>query len=134
MIDRLDPELRQRLDGEATIWFTSVRPDGRPETRPVWFIVEGGSFLIYSVRGSRRERNIAANHHVTLNLDTDDAGDPVLIVDGDAHIDPAAPPADQMPAYIAKYEALIAGFGWTPAKFADDYPTAIRITPTRIRT
>jgi hypothetical protein len=71
---------------------------------------------------------------VTLNLDTDDAGDPVLIVDGDAHLDPAAPPADQMPAYIAKYEALIAGFGWTPAKFADDYPTAIRITPTRIRT
>ena len=37
---------RQRLDEELIAWMTTVRPDGRPQTLPVWFLVEGEEILV----------------------------------------------------------------------------------------
>ena len=39
----------RRLREEAISWLTTVRADGQPQSVPVWFLWDGGSFLIYSV-------------------------------------------------------------------------------------
>src|SRR3712207_8123899 len=50
-----------RLRGEEVAWLTTVRPDGQPQSVPVWFLWDGEAFLVYSRPGARKLRNIEAN-------------------------------------------------------------------------
>jgi hypothetical protein len=36
-----------RLQAEPVIWLTTVASSGQPQSTPVWFLWEGGRFLIY---------------------------------------------------------------------------------------
>lgn len=129
----LNSQAEQRLRDELIIWLTTASRSGQPQTSPVWFLWDGSEFLVYSLPGTARTRNIEANPRVSLNLDGDGQGGSVVTVEGTARIDPAAPRSTDVPAYAAKYRNKIAGHGWTPESFADDYPIPIRITPTRAR-
>jgi PPOX class probable F420-dependent enzyme len=128
-----NPRARQRLDDEAIIWFTTVRPSGQPQTSAVWFLRDGDEFLIYSLADTARVGNIAANPKVSLNLDGNGQGGDVVTIEGIARIDPEAPPADEVDAYVAKYRGYMQRNGWTPEVFAAKYPVAIRVTATRGR-
>jgi len=123
----------QRLRDELVIWLTTVSPSGQPQASPVWFLWDGSEFLVYSLPGTARTRNIEANSRVSLNLDGDGQGGSVVTIEGEARIDRAAPSSTDVPAYAAKYRSKIAGHGWTPESFATDYPIPIRIAPTRAR-
>jgi len=127
------PELRQRLEKAVVIWLTTVSPEGQPQSSPVWFIVDGEELLVYSLSKAPRVRNIRANSRVALNLDTEEDGDRVTTMEGVARIDTSGPPANEVPAYLAKYRARIAGYEWTPESFARDYPVRLLIRPTRLR-
>jgi len=61
-----------RLRREEVAWLTTVRPDGQPQSVPVWFLWDGASFLIYSRQGRQKLKNIARNPRVDLNLNSDD--------------------------------------------------------------
>ena len=127
------PRANQRLDEEAIIWFTTVRPSGQPQTSAVWFLVDGDEFLVYSLADTARVGNITANPRVSLNLDGNGQGGDVVTIEGIATIDPAAPPANEVEAYVAKYRTYMKRNGWTPEEFASKYPVAIRIRATRTR-
>jgi PPOX class probable F420-dependent enzyme len=122
-----------RVREEPVIWLTTVTASGQPQSTPVWFLWDGGEFLIYGLKNGQKTRNIGSNPHVSLHLDGDGRGGGNVIFEGTARIDPAAPRADAVPAYVAKYLPLIESYGWTPASFVDDYPDAIRVAPTRAR-
>ena len=124
---------RDRLDSEPIIWLSTVTGTGQPQATPVWFIWTAGEVVIYGARNGPKNRNIAANPRVCLHLDGDGRGGSNVILEGTARIDPDAPKADQVPAYLAKYQPFIDANGWTPASFARDYPHVIRVTPTRVR-
>ncbi len=51
----------ERLHDEEIAWLTTVRPDGQPQSVPVWFLWDGEGFLVYSRPGARKLRNIEAN-------------------------------------------------------------------------
>lgn len=135
----LDPTTPQggralaRLADEKIAWLTTVRPDGQPQTSPVWFLYHGGEFLVYSKAGTARTANLAANPRVSLNLDGNGEGGDIVTVEGTARIDREAPASTEVAAYQGKYAAMIVRHGWTPQSFAADYPIPIRITPTRAR-
>jgi PPOX class probable F420-dependent enzyme len=88
---------------------------------------------MYSRAGTPRARNVAANAHVSIHLNSDPEGDDIVTFEADARLDPDATPASGMPAFMAKYGGLIAKYGWSPERFVADYPIAIRIRPTRLR-
>lgn len=123
----------QRLRDEPIIWLTTVSSSGQPQTSPVWFLWDGEGFLIYSLAGTARVRNIERSPRVSLNLDGDGQGGSVVTIEGRARLDYEAPESNRVPEYSAKYRQKIAGNGWTPESFAADYPIPIRITPTRAR-
>lgn len=125
-------DVRRRLDEEFVVWMTTVTPGGRPQSSPVWFLVEDGGLLIYSLT-SARTRNVAANPKVAINLNSDFHGGQVVSMEGTATIDPAAPRASEHRPYLAKYRDRMASYGWTPDDFARDYSVAIRVTIDRIR-
>jgi PPOX class probable F420-dependent enzyme len=122
-----------RLDQELIIWLTTVRADGTPQPSPVWFLWIDQTVLIYSEPNKQKLRNIAQNSKVALNFNSDQGGGAIAIITGEAQIDPQAPPADQISAYLEKYRAAIANIGITPAGFAQTYSVAIRVTPTSLR-
>jgi PPOX class probable F420-dependent enzyme len=119
------------LEDAVVIWLTTVDAKGRPKASPVWFVVDEGEFLIYSLADTPRVRNIRANPQVSLNLDSREGGD-VVVIEGIARIVEGVSSEDHA-AYQAKYRSHIAGLGYTTAQFAAGYPTSIRVEPTRWR-
>lgn len=115
------------------VWFTTVRPDGQPQPTPVWFIQEGDTFLIYSMPDAQKVKNVRANSKVALSYAPDDEASTYVVIFGEAHIDPDAPPAHHNAAYAAKYAAGIPAIGMTPEQMGNTFSTAIRVTPTHAR-
>lgn len=104
--------------------------DGRPQSVPVWFLFQEDSFLIYSAPGIK-VRHVKENPQVELHLNTDEAGEVVVRVSGEAKIVKSEPPAHKVPVYVRKYGGQIKGFGWTPEEFSRRYPYAIRVRKLR---
>lgn len=133
MADDEDTYVEARLREAVVIWLTTVRPDGQPQTSPVWFLWDGKRFLIYSRPRSGKVPNIRGNPRVSINLDGDRDGGEIVTIEGTAQIDEQAPLADEVLDYVEKYREHIKRLGSEPAPFARAYSIPIRITPTRRR-
>lgn len=123
----------RRLRDERIIWLTTVGSDGMPQPNPVWFLCDGVSFLIYNLKDAKRLAHIRANPHVALHFDGNGQGGDIVVFTGDARIATDEPPADRNQAYVAKYQQFITRGFQTPQRFAERYPVAVRVTPTRVR-
>lgn len=123
----------RRLATEAIGWLTTVNPDGQPQSSAIWFLWRDGRIIVYSHVRAPRNGNIEANPHVSFNLNTDDGGDNVVTMEGEARIDLSLPPCSDDPDFQARYRARIDRYGWTPEWHAANYPVPIVITPTRWR-
>ncbi len=123
----------QQLISEEVIWLTTVGPENTPQPRPVWFLWDGTSCLIYSQSKTYKLVHIISNPKVSLNFNTDFGGEEVAIMLGEARVDPNAPSVSENAKYLEKYEKGIAGLGMTTKEFSDDYSVALRVTPTRLR-
>lgn len=125
--------LAERLRTEGVAWITTVTAGGQPQSSPVWFLWDGGEFLVYAQPRSWKVRNIRANPRVSLHLNSDRDGGQVATFEGSARIAEGHQPAHEVDAYLAKYREGIAGIGMTPGQMGAEYSTALRITPARVR-
>ena len=138
-MDTLDPNdpkharADDKLRHEIAVWLTTVTADGQPQSTPVWFHWDGSTFLLYSQPDRPKLRNIAGNPKVSLHLVGDPEGEDIVTVEGEASLDPSAPPVDELAPYVEKYRSSIEALGWTPASMAADYSVAVRVRPTRFR-
>lgn len=127
-------KVKKHLKQEYVVWLTTIGSDLSPQPRPVWFIWDGSSFLIFSKPDAHKLRHLALHPKVALNFNTDETGDKdVIIFIGRAAIDAIAPPAHKVPVYFKKYSTGIAALGMTPEQFSREYSVAIRVTPTALR-
>jgi PPOX class probable F420-dependent enzyme len=122
------------LRDDTVIWLTTAGASGAPLPTIVWFLWDGaGSVLVYSRNGAARLRHIETNPRVALNFAGDGKGGDVVVISGEAAVDPDAPGVAANPDYLAKYAAGIERIGSTPERFARDYSTALRIRVTKVR-
>lgn len=133
MTIELNDRVAERLQNEQIIWLTTVRTDGMPTPTPVWFQWDGAQLLIFSQPTALKVRNISANPNVALHFHTDADGGDVAILLGTAQLDeePIAPQVRT--AYLAKYAEGIKMLNMTPESLLQTYSTAIRVTPTHLR-
>jgi PPOX class probable F420-dependent enzyme len=119
----------RRLREEKIAWLTTVRSDGQPQSVPVWFLWDGGSFLIYSQPGRQKLRNIGRDPRVGLHLNSNDRGGDMVRAEGTAGILDGFAPASEVGDYVEKYRESIARIGFDPDGFARAYSVALRVTP-----
>ena len=123
----------ERLDREPIGWITTVAASGRPQTSPVWFVVHDDAIYIQSQAAAAKLRNIRTNGKVSFHLDGDGAGGDIVTIDADAEILDGPPPG-VLDAYSEKYGRVIRErMRSTPEAMIDEYPTAVRLVPRRIR-
>ena len=139
LTSHLPPAERDRVEGRLhsnlIAWLTTVRPDGQPVTVPVWFLLrDDETILLYSRPEKGKLRNIAANPKVSFALDVTDIGRNIVRLEGTARLVRDQPPADEHPAYLAKYTERLAAMFGTPGQFASLFSAALIITPARLHT
>ena len=123
----------RRLVDEIVIWLTTTGSDGTPQPRPVWYLWDGETFLIYSMPDTHKIAHIRANPRVSLNFDSDGRGGDIAVFTGTASLEEGVNPAEHSPDYIHKYHSDIRGIDMTVESFSRDYNVAIRVTPDRLR-
>ena len=124
---------REHLAEDIVGWLTTVAADGRIQSSPVSFLWDGETVLVYSQPDTPKTRNIAANPRVSFHLNTDDYGDHVLVFEGTAELDAAAPPWSTNAAMVAKYREPLEHWKLDATETSRDFSVAIRIHPTRVR-
>jgi len=120
-----------RLEADTLGWLTTVNPDGQPQTFPIWFLWHDGEVLIYGDRRAKRNGNLVLNPRVSLHLNDDGKGDGIVVLEGEARVDPSVPPVYDNPAYLAKYGRLITDLLGSAEEMATIYNVPLRIRPTR---
>ncbi|HUI88271.1 MAG TPA: TIGR03667 family PPOX class F420-dependent oxidoreductase [Anaerolineales bacterium] len=127
--------VKRHIDQDYFIWLTTVDSKLRPQPRPVWFIWEDDSFLIFSEPNAHKVQHIRKHPNVALHFNTaDEKGEQdVIVIVGKAVIDSSVPSAYKVPAYVKKYQAGIADLGLSPDEMGDKYSVAIRVQPLSMR-
>ena len=111
--------VEKHLKGEHVVWLTTVDSHLTPQPRPVWFLWEDDSILIYSKPDAYKVRHIEKHPKVALHFNTDETGDKhVMVLTGEACIDMDCPLALDNPAYLKKYRAGIKDLNMTPEEFS----------------
>ena len=126
---------KRKIQKGYFIWLTTVDSSGTPQPKPVWFIWEKNSFLIYSQAQAFKVKHIRKNPQVALHFNTlDELGEErIIVLSGKAKIDKRSLPANKNSAYLKKYRTGIRGLSMTPEEFANEYSVPIRISPAKLR-
>jgi PPOX class probable F420-dependent enzyme len=126
--------VESRLTVDIIAWLTTVRPNGMPDTVPVWFVWKDQVFVIYSQPNKLKLRNLEHNPNVSLAIDDTKGGDDVVRFEGTAKVVQSQPASDQVPEYVQKYEPHIRRLGYgDPTAFAANFSVPVVITPTKYR-
>lgn len=122
------------LKQEHVVWLTTVgNQSGTPQPNVVWFLYQDGDVVVYNKPDSLRLKNIANNDRISLNFDSINEGEKMIIFSGTAAIDPDTPAVIDNPAYLEKYSDGIRSIGSAPQKMSDEYNVAIRISLDSLR-
>ena len=123
----------KRLADEETIWLTTTDSQGVPQPRPVWFLWDGETILLFSQPQAHKVAHILKHERVAINLNSTFTGGDVVVLIGEAELlsDPVSP--GEMQTYLKKYEKGLVDINMTEEDFQDSYHTAIRIKPTQLR-
>jgi gamma-glutamylcyclotransferase (GGCT)/AIG2-like uncharacterized protein YtfP len=119
-VDEALHALIRRFAASDCSWLSSVRPDGRAHSTPIWHVWYQGRAYIVTLSGAVKTKNILENPSVVIAHP-----DPLnpLIIEGWAT--PAASLEPQLqPLFKAKYD-------WDIST-DPDYDTIIEITPTKL--
>ena len=131
---KLERKAKSLIKSEYVVWLTTVDSDHTPQPRPVWFIWDDDTFLIFSQPKAHKVQHIKQNDSVSLHFNTDETGDKdVIVYIGKASLDTNSPLAHKVPAYLRKYRKGIKELGMTLEQFSSDYSVAIRVKPTSLR-
>jgi hypothetical protein len=113
-------DIVQRFAAADCSWLTTVRPDGRPHSAPVWHVWAQGKAYVVTKQTAVKVANIRHQADVVLTHPDPHA---VIIIDGEAQIVEGMVERLQ-PLFQAKYDWDIAADG--------DYDTIIAVAPNKL--
>ncbi|HEY6961964.1 MAG TPA: TIGR03618 family F420-dependent PPOX class oxidoreductase [Gaiellaceae bacterium] len=67
-MSELEPQVAELFGGGHVVHLTTLRPDGAPQSRPVWTIVDDGNVVFFTQPSSPKARDLAADPRVALSV------------------------------------------------------------------
>lgn len=64
----LDPEVAELFGGGHVVHLATLRPDGAPQSRPLWTIVHEGNVVFFTQPSSPKARDVTRNPRVALSV------------------------------------------------------------------
>jgi PPOX class probable F420-dependent enzyme len=64
----LDPTVAELFGGGHVVHLTTLRPDGAPQSRPVWTIVDDGNVVFFTQATSPKARHVTDDPRVALSV------------------------------------------------------------------
>ena len=112
--------LVQRFAESDCCWFSSVRPDGRAHSVPIWHVWYQGRIFIITDPESVKVSNI--QHHPAIVVTHPDPLNPI-IVEGTARLAP-----DRLPEISSRFQAK---YAWDPTEDVQ-YGAVLEIAPSKL--
>ncbi|MFE7095271.1 PPOX class F420-dependent oxidoreductase [Streptomyces erythrochromogenes] len=88
---------------------STVREDGSPHVAPIWFVLDGDSFVFNTGKDTVKGRNLARDGRVALCVDDDRPPFSYVVLQGRAEIGEYADAADEMLAWATRIAARYMG-------------------------
>jgi PPOX class probable F420-dependent enzyme len=67
-LSELEPQVAELFGGGHVVHLTTLRPDGAPQSRPVWTIVHEGHVVFFTQPSSPKARDVANDPRVALSV------------------------------------------------------------------
>jgi len=124
----------RRVVEEKLAWLTTVDRNGTPQPNPVWFLWDGGSFVVFSQPNQAKLANIARTGQVSFNFEATEDEEQVTIFTGRAElVDRATIGQELLDRYAAKYAEGMERIELPREQYEAAYTAVIRITPDKLR-
>lgn len=126
----------RRLHEEPFVWLTTVDEAAVPQPLPVSFLWDEAqaTFLTYSLPESERGRLAHIRQHPSVALHFEGNGGDYIVITGEAAVSADDPPADQVPAWVEKYQEVYPQLlGMTLKQAAAGATIPLRIRPLTLR-
>ncbi len=98
-----DPVVAGLLSGSNLARLAYIGLDEKPRVVPIWFLYQDGEFIMVTGPRAEKARAIEANPAVALTIDSSTPPYQVLLVQGDATIEPTDGMASEYPALAERY-------------------------------
>lgn len=83
-----DPVVAKLLEGPNLARLSYIGTDGRPRVVPIWFTHEDGDIIMVTGPRAEKVRALEANGAVAVSIDSSTPPYNVLLIDGDATLEP----------------------------------------------
>jgi hypothetical protein len=103
---------------------------GRAHAAPIWYLYDGGAFIISTGRGSQKHRNVAANPEITLVIDRRTLPYYAIMARGPAEIGPPLTPEERL-LLASRYLGEDLGRRYVESTAGEDSVT-IRLRPRKL--
>ncbi len=103
-----DPVVKSLLEGPNLARLSYIDVDGRPKVVPIWFTHDDGDIIMVTGPKAAKLRGIEANGAVALTIDSSTPPYKVLLVDGDASLEPVEGFAPEYRGIVERYLGLAA--------------------------
>ena len=98
-----DPVVRKLLEEPNLARLAYIGVDGRPRVVPIWFSYIDGDIVMVTGPKAEKARAIATNTAVALTIDSAKPPYNVLLIDGDAALEPVEGMASEYRAIVERY-------------------------------
>lgn len=131
-----DAACQRRLRAERIVWLSTVDEEALPHVVPVWYVWDGGRFLIFSKPDARKVRAVRRQPRVALAVGEPLEDFDVQLIHGHATVlqQPAAELLDDEligSEHARKYGAQMSALGLTRSEYAATYCAALSVVPIR---
>jgi hypothetical protein len=98
-----DPVVKSLLEGPNLARLSYIDVGGRPKVVPIWFTHEDGDIIMVTGPKAAKLRGIGANGAVAITIDSSTPPYKVLLVDGDASLEPVEGLAPEYRGIVERY-------------------------------
>jgi len=119
-----------RLSAAPILWLTTVSPDARPHSVPVWFLWSDPHVLVFSRPDTAKVDRLRRNPAVSMSLGSAVGGGDIVLVEGDAELVAMEVARSGLPAFERKYAPLFGG--QSVDEWLDLFSQPIRVTASKI--